>query len=84
MKISDGHRDNYAWQPPKKNRPRKPEATFLVLSNSLARATQGYFFFLAGAFFAAFFAAFLVAFFIVAILPNVNLQSYTDRSVIHI
>ena len=42
---------------------------------------HNYFFFLAGAFFAAFFApavfeaAFLVAFFIESILPNVNLQS---------
>jgi hypothetical protein len=31
---------------------------------------KGYFFFLAGAFFAAFFAAFLVAFFIGSILPK--------------
>jgi hypothetical protein len=55
-----------------------------ISSSSLARAPHHYFFFLAGAFLTAFLTAFLVAFFIVAILPNVNLQSCTDRSVIHI
>ena len=58
------------WRPPlrparKKKRPRKPEGGSFECGSPVHGALNGYFFFLAGAFFAAFLAAFLVAFFIV-------------------
>jgi len=67
-----------------KNAPGHPEAR--NLNFPLTRVAFAYFFFFAGAFLAAAFlvAAFLVAFFIDSILHNVDLQSETDRSVIHI